>query len=129
MASSIGPAGQSRPVDSILHAEAERWFASWRVGGESPWVSRPAEACVESAGLGVRAGLNGALCRDGTRSLAGLAARRLAVQSRPSRCSWGQLTLNWAWSFLFFSLQSPRLALLDIVCCGCGSWRRAELSP
>ena len=37
------------------------------------------------------------------------------LQARPLTFFVSQLTLNWAWSFLFFTLQSPLLALADIV--------------
>ena len=37
------------------------------------------------------------------------------LQGRPLTFFVSQLALNWAWSFLFFTLQSPLLALADIV--------------
>jgi translocator protein len=37
------------------------------------------------------------------------------LQGRPLTLFLAQLALNWAWSFFFFTLQSPGLALVNIL--------------
>ena len=68
---------------------------------------------IRAAQLGVRAGLDHALCPDGGGGLAGMARGRHHAASRwaPTRL---QLLFNFAWSVIFFALHQIGLALAEI---------------
>ena len=91
----------------------------------SVWTSRSvrdlvravAKAFLQSAELGIRAGLVGAVLQHGHECMAGLAKRRMEhARSSPSFIFFLQLGFNLAWSGLVFRPpSSPGLAFLDIL--------------
>jgi len=79
-------------------------------GGGAP------EALVESARMGVWAGLVGALRHDGGGSLAGLETRRVRRTAQTlDAVSRAVSFLNAAWTPLFFGLHRPGVAFAGII--------------
>ena len=84
---------------------------STSVGG---WYRALEKPPVQSAGLGFRAGLDGALRANGRCRLADLApaCEQASLTALLAYCV--QLALNLLWSVLFFGLQTIGTALADI---------------
>jgi hypothetical protein len=95
-----GPGGLARPVFRCFR------HSGFRVNRRL--VCQPAQAVVESAGVGLRPGVDLALRADGDRGVAGVA------QGRALGLFLLQWLLNALWTPLFFGMHRSGLAFVEI---------------